>query len=74
MPYDHASDHEHEVSAAYLYPADADVLDIYERGGELWVDVAVVCPECSETLSLSAAVESVADAQADLPLGEDFYD
>jgi len=73
MP-EHASDHEHEVSAEFLYPADADVLDIYERGGSLYVDVATVCPECSQTLALSATVESVGEVDVELPLDEEYYD
>ncbi|MDS0276439.1 hypothetical protein NDI85_01300 [Halomicroarcula sp. S1AR25-4] len=71
---EYASDHEHEVSAEYLYPADADVLDIYERDGTLYVDVATVCPECSDTLALSASVESVRGVDVDLPLDDDYYD
>jgi hypothetical protein len=33
-----------------------------------------VCPECSQTLALSAAVESVGEADVDLPLDEEYYD
>jgi len=74
MTYDYARDHEHELSAEFLYPSDADVLDIYESGDSLLVDVAVICPECSETLALTATVESVTDAEVDLPLDEEYYD
>ena len=73
MP-EHASDHEHEVSAEYLYPTDADVLDIYERDGSLYVDVATMCPECSQTLALTAPVESVGEVDIDLPLDDEDYD
>lgn len=71
---DHVSSHEHEVSAEYLYSSDAEVLGIYEEAGQLTVEVATVCPECSETLALTAPVESIADSAVDLPLAEDYYD
>ncbi|MBX0323416.1 hypothetical protein EGH21_10285 [Halomicroarcula sp. F13] len=70
----YASDHEHELAAEYLYPADADVLDIYERDGSLYVEVATVCPECSETLALTAPVESARETEVDLPIDDDYYD
>ncbi|WP_424004619.1 hypothetical protein ACOZ4I_07850 [Haloarcula salina] len=74
MTYEYARDHEHELSAEYLYPSDADVLDIYESGESLMVDVAVICPECSDTLALTATVGSVTESTVDLPLDEEYYD
>ncbi|MBV0922828.1 hypothetical protein KTS45_01315 [Halomicroarcula limicola] len=74
MSHEYASDHEHDVSVEYLYPADSDVLDIYERDDRLYVEVATVCPECSETLALTAPVESISEVDVDLPLDEEYYD
>jgi hypothetical protein len=74
MTYDYARDHEHELSAEYLYASDAEVLDIYESDDTLQVDVAVICPECSETLNLQATVEKVTSSGVELPLDEDYYD
>lgn len=76
MSHDDATDHEHDLSAEYLYPADAAVLDIYDDGddGQLRVRVAVPCPECSETVALTTTVETVADTGVELPLNEDYYD
>lgn len=74
MTYDYARDHEHELSAEYLYASDAEVLDIYESGSALQVDVAVICPECSETLTLTSTVDAVTESDAELPLDDDYYD
>jgi hypothetical protein len=74
MQLDHVNDHEHELSAEYLYPADAAVLDVAERDGALVVTVAVPCPSCSETLALTATVETVEEADVTLPLDEEYYD
>jgi hypothetical protein len=74
MTYDYARDHEHELAAEYLYASDAEVLDISESGDTLQVDVAVICPECSETLTLRTAVEKVTSSGTELPLDEDYYD
>ncbi|GCF12358.1 hypothetical protein Harman_02930 [Haloarcula mannanilytica] len=74
MTYDYARDHEHELSAEYLYASDAEVLGIYESDDTLQVDVAVICPECSETLTLQTAVGKVTSSGTELPLDEDYYD
>ena len=77
MTLDYLTDHEHDVSPAHLYPADADVLDVYEDEGYLRVDVAVPCPECSQPLALQATVTEVTDADTNLPLDgsiDDCYD
>ncbi|WP_254271076.1 hypothetical protein [Haloarcula marina] len=75
MSHEYVSDHEHDVSAEYLYPSDADVLAIHDDDdGRLVVEVATVCPECSTTLALAAPVESVREVDVDLPLDDDYYD
>jgi len=73
-PSKHARGHEHERSAEYLYPADAEVLNIYEKSDQLYLDVATACPGCSETVALTAPVESIADTGVDRPLDDDYYD
>ncbi len=74
MTYDYARDHEHELSAEYLYASDAEVLGIYDADDSLQVDVAVICPECSETLRLETTVDKVTSSGTELPLDEDYYD
>ncbi|WP_434530659.1 hypothetical protein ACODNH_17435 [Haloarcula sp. NS06] len=74
MTYDYARDHEHELSAEYLYASDAEVLGIYDSDDALQVDVAVICPECSETLRLESTVDKVTSSGTELPLDEDYYD
>lgn len=75
MSEEYATAHEHALSAEYLYPADAEVLDIYDdEDGHLRVAVAVPCPECSETVALTTRIESVTETAPDLPLDDDYYD
>jgi ribulose-bisphosphate carboxylase large chain len=71
---DYARDHEHELSAEYIYASDAEVLEISDADGGLQVDVAVICPECSETLLLTTTVDRVTEADTELPLDDDYYD
>ena len=70
------SDHEHELDAEYLYPSDAQILEIYEEGGALRIRIAIPCPDCDETLALDAAVENVEEVDMEVPLGgpEEPYD
>lgn len=70
----YSSDHEHELAAEYLHPADAAVLAIEDETDELRVRIAVPCPECSETVALTTTVQSVAETAMDLPLDDDYYD
>ena len=74
MTYDYARDHEHELPAEYLYASDAEVLGVYDSGDALQVGVAVICPECSETLRLEATVNEITSSGTELPLDEDYYD
>ncbi|RBI61131.1 hypothetical protein DMJ13_15505 [halophilic archaeon] len=76
MTYEYARSHEHELEAEYLAPADAVVLDLYERDESLFIDVVVPCPTCSEPLRLSARVTEVADSDVELPLedADELYD
>jgi hypothetical protein len=74
MTYDYAREHEHDLSAEYLYASDAEVLGIYDSDDSLQVDVAVICPECSETLCLETTVDKVTSSGTELPLDEDYYD
>lgn len=76
MTYEYTRDHEHELEAKYLSARDAAVLDIFEEGNSLLLDVVVPCPTCSEPLRVSARVEEVFEADIELPIedAEDFYD
>ena len=67
--------HEHDLDPEYLYPSDADVLDIYGgEDGDLRVTLAIPCPECGEALSLDAGVDSVEEGDFELPLDDELYD
>ncbi|RBI59694.1 hypothetical protein DMJ13_21415 [halophilic archaeon] len=70
MTYDYARSHEHELEAEYLTAADAAIIDLYQQDESLFIDVAVPCPTCSETLQLSARVMEVVDSDIELPLEE----
>ena len=65
---------EHDLDAEYLYPSDADVLDIYADEGGIRVTLAIACPECGEPLSLDAPVERVEEGDFELPLDDELYD
>lgn len=67
---------EHDLDAEYLYPSDAQILDIDEEAGSLRFIIAVPCPDCDQTLKLTAPVEKVEETTLELPLDdpEDPYD
>ena len=64
---------DHDLDAEYLYPGDVDVLDVYEEDGVV-VALAVACPDCGTALRLGAPVESVEEADFELPLDDELYD
>lgn len=67
--------HEHDLD--HLYPADAEVLCLYEgEDGGLRLSVAVPCPDCDRALELDAAVRDVEEIDLDVPLEDaaDYYD
>ena len=67
--------HEHDLDPEYLYPSDADVLDLYAGDdGELRMTLAMPCPECGDPLALDASVDSVEEGDFDLPLDDELYD
>lgn len=74
MAPDTRNEHEHDLEAEYLYPSDADVLEIREGDGGIVVEFALPCPECNEALRLTATVDSVVDADIELPLDDEWYD
>lgn len=65
---------DHDVEAEFLYPSDADVLDIAEAGGDIRVTFAVPCPDCGTGLSLEATVGRVTEGDFELPLDDERYD
>lgn len=70
------TNHEHELKAEYLSPADAEVLDVAPGNGGVDLSVAVPCPECGQTLVLDAPVAGISEIDLELPLedAEDSYD
>lgn len=64
----------HDLDAEFLYPSDADVLDLYESDGALRVRFALPCPECGRALELDAGVDEVTEGDFELPLDDARYD
>jgi len=52
----------------------ASLLEIYDSGTNPELDVAVICLECSETLTLTSTVDAVTESDVELPLDDDYYD
>lgn len=69
-------DHSAEsLDAEYLYPSDADVLDISNsEDGGIRLRLAVPDPETGDGLVLEASVDSVEKGDFELPLDDDRYD
>jgi hypothetical protein len=65
---------EFDLDAEYLYPSDADVLDISSSDGGIRLRLAVPDPETGEGLVLEATVDSVEEGDFELPLDDDRYD
>jgi hypothetical protein len=67
---------EHPLDAEFLYPSDAAVVDLFDRDGELAIRLALPCPECGETIELTAEVGAAREADYELPLedAEEQYD
>jgi hypothetical protein len=63
-----------ELDAEFLYPSDADVLDISNDDGDILVRLAVPDPETGEGLELTARVESIEEGDFELPLDDELYD
>lgn len=64
-----------DLDAEYLYPSDADVLDISNtEDGGLRIKLAVPDPETGDGLVLEATVDSVEEGDFELPLDDEYYD
>jgi len=63
-----------DLDPEFLYPSDADVLDISAADDGIRIRLAVPDPETGEGLVLEAVVESVEEGDFELPLGDDRYD
>lgn len=64
----------HDLDAEFLYPGDADIVDIYDDDGDIGVTFALSCPDCGEALSLDASVDSIEEGDFELPFDDDLYD
>lgn len=62
------------LDADYLYPSDADVLDISSDGDGIRVRFVVPDPETGDGLTLEATVESAEEGDFELPLDDEYYD
>jgi len=64
-----------DLDPEYLYPSDADVLEISSTdGGGIRIRLAVPDPETGAGLVLEATVDSVEKGDFELPLDDDPYD
>lgn len=72
MPRDDSAE---SLDAEYLYPSDADVLDISnDEDGGIRIRIAVPDPETGDGLVLEATVESIEEGDFELPLDDEIYD
>ncbi len=69
-----ADEPEYDLDAEYLYPSDADVLDISSSEDGIRIRLAVPDPETGDGLVLETVVESVEKGDFELPLDDDRYD
>lgn len=65
---------DYDLDAEYLYPSDADVLEISPSPDGIRVKFAVPDPETGDGLVLEALVESIEKGDFELPLDDDRYD
>jgi hypothetical protein len=63
-----------DLDAEYLYPSDADVLDISPSADGIRIRLAVPDPETGDGLVLEATVDSIEEGDFELPLDDDRYD
>jgi hypothetical protein len=66
--------YDHDLDAEYLYPSDADVLDIFQSDDGIRVRLAVPDPETGDGLVLEALVDEIEKGDFELPLDDDRYD
>jgi hypothetical protein len=68
--------HDHDLDAEYLYATDAAVLDLYNEDDSIAIRFALPCPDCDETLELTATVDNVDKTNLEVPLddAEERYD
>jgi hypothetical protein len=64
------------LDAEFLYPSDAAVVDLFDGPDGLAIRLALPRPECGDPLELTADVETVREADYELPLedAEELYD
>ncbi len=67
-------EYDYDLDAEYLYPSDADVLDISQSPDGIRVKLAVPDPETGKGLVLDARVESIEEGDFELPLDDDRYE
>ncbi|MGM0717795.1 MAG: hypothetical protein ACQET5_11625 [Halobacteriota archaeon] len=63
------------LDAEYLYPSDADILEISnDDGGRIRVRFAVPDPETGEGLVLDAVIERIEKGEFERPLDDERYE
>lgn len=67
-------EYDSDLDAEYLYPSDADVLEISQAPDGIRVKFAVPDPESGAGLVLDALVESIQEGDFELPLDDDMYE
>jgi hypothetical protein len=68
--------HDHDLDAEYLYSDDTAVLDLYNDDDSIAIRFALPCPDCDETLELTATVDHVEETDLEISLddAEERYD
>jgi hypothetical protein len=69
-----SDNYDRELDAEYLYPSDADVLDISPSDDGIRIRLAVPDPETGKGLVLEALVDDIEEGNFELPLDDDRYD
>jgi hypothetical protein len=69
-----SDNYDRDLDAEYLYPSDADVLDISPSDDGIRIRLAVPDPETGDGLVLEALVDEIEEGDFELPLDDDRYD
>jgi hypothetical protein len=61
---------DHDLDPEYLYPSDAQLIDIFEEDDTLSFRLALPCPECDQAFEIVARADSIEQAEYELPLDD----
>jgi hypothetical protein len=69
-----SDDTDFDLDAEFLYPPDADVLNISSSADGIQIRLAIPDPETGDGLVLEATVDSIEEGDFELPLDDERYD